>query len=324
MKNIILLLICLFPLITFAQDDEEDEKKDEPKVKDYTYANDHRFLNITNIYGYTFVPSKGKISNAHFEEPIKLGLLTILINPEGAVITERVNFTTAGISGENKSKPQVMSQRTEKTTYGYEVIIMDIHNPNLEGYIQFYLDKGFLKEIRMKKEQAENERVLYFGLPSRSAESKDAKYYTHEQELVARELSDLYKKDIFPFAELKNAGNYQEFNRIYQRDSVFFRIQDSTVTKGKNCKTTIYFDYYDKRITEMPIRSFIVKKINNEAKYKDVFNEKERDAMELVIQERKKNTKFSCYILRNNLKKIDGILIGDTEYIMRYGKPAKD
>jgi hypothetical protein len=324
MKSMLLLLFCILPLFSFAQEEEEEEKSDEPKVKDFTYANDRRFLSIMNIYGYTFVPAKGKISNAHFEEPIKMGALKILITPEGAVVTERVNFTTAGIGGENDSKPRVMSQRTEKTKFGYEVTLMDIHNPNLQGYVQFYIDKGYIYEIRLKKEQAENERVLYLTLPSRSVDARDAKYYTHEQELSSKELSDLFKKDIFPFGELKNVGNYQEYNKIYPSDSVFFRIQDSTVTKGKKSKTTIYFDYFDKRIKEMPVRSFIVKKINNEAKYQDIINEKERDAIELVIQEKKKNNKFTCYILRNNVtKKIDGILIGDTEYVMRTGKPAK-
>lgn len=314
MDKITILIFCLFCLGLNAQ-------KEQIKL-DYSYFNDRKFSDISDFYGHPFYPRSGKLSNGHFDEPFKLGLVKFFLNPMGIFITENVNFSTGGISGENEKPTYRMTiSRTDRKDFGFEFIITDIQNPNVQGHLRFYTDKGFIQEIRFKPDRTSTERVYYLSGVTRITESRDNSYFTHENEIFAEHFNSLNEIAIYPFAELKENQGFKDFYRINVEDSVSFKVVESTVLKGKSEKFIINLYYNDKRIKGKGEIVFNVKKINEEYKFKDPVSSKERYAMEVIMIDEKKKLEYKCYFIRNiTSRRLEAIKIADTEYIFRPGK----
>jgi hypothetical protein len=314
MDKILILIFCFFYSGIFAQ-------KEEKKL-DYSYFNDRKFSDISDFYGHPFYPRSGKLSNGHFDEPFKAGLVKFVLNPIGIFITENVNFSTGGISGESEKPTYRMTvSRTSRTDFGFEFVVTDIQNPNIQGHIKFFTDKGFIQAIRFKPDKTSTERVYYLSGITKSIESQDNEYFTHENEIFAENFNSLNELTIHPFAELKDNQGFKDFYRIQAEDSVSFKIVESTIQKGKNEKSIINIFFRDYRIKGRNEMVFIVKKINEELKFKDPVTGKERYAMEIQMIDEKKKTEYTCYFIRNiTSRRLEAIRIADTEYIFRPGK----
>jgi hypothetical protein len=310
MKNFVFLLACCLPFLVMAQ-----------QPREYSYNNDRSFEQVVDLYGFTFIPWRGKLSNAHFEDPIKMGLVQIKVTSSGVTIIERATFTTSGIKGENSSAPYSMSiPRADKTGYGYELTLMDINNPNIQGYMKVFIDKGFVSKILFKPEQAATERTFYLAPPMDYIEARDSKFFTHEQDVEIKTIDVLYGQSVYPFGELKDQIDYREFTRIYPDDRVSIKIEERMVLKGKKEKPQQYLLINDARSKEMPKREYLIKKAKD-AKFKDQILKKERDAIELTLFDETNKLELKCYFFRNNNnKKLEGIRIDEKEFSMRPGK----
>lgn len=322
MKYLIFFLLNLIPFLAFAQKEEEKEK---PKPKEYSYVDDRLFLRQEDFHGYRFVPSKGKLTNANFEDPIKLGSVMLDIHSGTVTITERTIFETSGIKGENDSKPYKMgiakTERDEKSNT-YEMVLIDFLNPNIQGYIRFYLNKGYCYKIQFKPEAVASERTFYMAVPPYHIQVRDGKFFTHEGDLKVMHIDSVMGEVVYPFSEYEDVDDYREFTRIYPDDRVSLKFELRKVKKGRKEKSFKYLIINDERkeTKEEKLKEFQIKKAK-ETKYRDYALMKERQCilLTLVNTETKKESKM--YLFRNSTtKKLDGIRMGKFEFGMRPGK----
>ena len=73
-------LLSILPIIIYGQ------------VEYLSYQDDRIFTTPRQLYGHTFVPNKGKLSTAHYPDPIKMGTVIFEITSTGVLITEQVEL----------------------------------------------------------------------------------------------------------------------------------------------------------------------------------------------------------------------------------------
>ena len=317
-----LFMLFSLPALLIAQEIEEEKKR---PIKEYTYYNDRVFLRLEDFQGYVFVPSKGKLTVANFEDPINLGSVILDVEMGSVAITEKTIFTTSGIKGDNDSKPYKMavakiSQTTDKSTNYFEMVLTDFLNPNIQGYLRFYTDKGYCYKILFKPEGVASERTFFMTVPPYHIEVRDSKFFTHESDLPVKEIDSLMGELVYPFSEFKDVQGYREFSRLYPDDGVSFKFEIKYVKKGRREKPFKYLIFSDGRNADSKPKEYLIKKAK-ESKYKDFAIKQERECLILTLfdAEIKKDTKL--YLFRNsNTKKLNGIRMGEFEYAMRPGK----
>ncbi len=322
MKFLIFIFLSALPLLLVGQ---QEEVKEKPKPKEFSYVDDRIFLRQEDFNGYRFVPSKGKLTNANFEDPIKLGSVMLDIHSGTVIITEKTIFATSGIKGENDSKPYRMgiakTERDEKSN-SYEMVLIDYINPNIQGYIRFYLNKGYCYKIQFKPEAVASERTFYMAIPPHHIQVRDGKFFTHEGDLKVLHIDSIMGDVVYPFSEYEDVDDYREFTRIYPDDRVSIKFELRKVKKGKKEKVSKYLVINDERkeTKEEKLNEFLIKKAK-ETKYRDFALMKERQCilLTLVNSETKKESKM--YLFKNSTtKKLNGIRMGKFEFGMRPGK----
>lgn len=313
MKKLLLLILCL-PILGTAQ-------------KEYSYINDRAFLSAVDLYGYTFIPHKGKLSNAHFEDPIKLGLVQIEVTSSGVTVLERVTFSTSGIKGENKSEPHTMAiPRTDKTGYGYELTLMNQRNANIQGYMKIFISRGYVTKILYKPEEATTERTYYLPPPSEYVENRDSKFFTHEEDINIAEFENIFGMRFYPFSDLVDRFDYREFTRIYPVDQVSVKIDERVLKlgkKGKREKDVQYVMIKDARNKENPETEFLIKKYKT-IRWEDPIQGKGRKAWEVRVEDETTGEEFKILFFYSNQQKLTGIRIGKMEYHFRPGKRSNE
>ncbi len=288
--------------------------------KEYSYFNDRFFTAPEQIYGSTFIPFKGKLTNAHFDDPIKLGLVKFEMTSSVATITERVTFTTGGIKGENKSEPFKMSiSSINRTGWGYDLVLMDIQNPNVQGYLKVYINQGNVTKLLFRPELSASERTFYLPPPPDYVEARDGKFFTHEQDIDLKDFSSLLDQTIYPFFKLQDRGDYQEFSRIYPDDRLVFKIEERMILKGKKEKPFRYIVFNDGNNSSTPKVEYLIKK-TKDVRLSDRFMKRDRDAVEVLVEDETTKEEIKIYFYRNQQKKLEGIRMGEVEFGMRKGK----
>lgn len=304
-----LVLLTSFPLLLQAQ------------VGKYTFVEDRQFLYAQDLAGYTFIPYRGKLSNAHFDDPVKEGLVQFSVTTTGVEIIEQVTFSTGGISGENKSKPLKMSiPRIDKKAYGFELVLMDMRNPNIQGYLQFYANRGYVHTIKYKPEPSATERTFFvLPLPDYQDE-RDGKFFTHDKDHNIDDFKEIFGERIYPFAVLQDEYDYREFNRLFPVDQLFFQIETRTVQKKRRDKEYQYLILNDANNKEAPKQEFLIKKIK-ETKWKDLIYRKEREAVRVTMFDETNKEEHELYFFRHPKdKNLTAIRHKDKEYLLRQGK----
>jgi len=310
----------LLPLCLSAQITAEDNQK---PPKEFTYSNDRIFEKIEDLHGYTFVPSKGKLTMANFEDPIKLGSVILKIESASVTITEKTIFTTSGIKGENESKPYRMGVANTKDLFQnknfFEMVLVDYMNPNIQGYIHFYVDKGYCYKILFKPESIASERTYYLSTPPYHINVRDSKFYTHEFDLSVLNIDSLMGEVVYPFSEYVDTDDFKNFTRIYPDDGVSFKFELKKVKKGKREKLIKYLVLTDGRNKESEPKNYMIKKAK-ETKYRDFALRKDRECLLLTTIDDETKKEQKIYLMRNASKKLNGIKIDLKEYAMRQGK----
>ena len=240
-------------------------------------------------------------------------------------IIERVDFSTSGIKGENKSEPYNMSvSQINKTGWGYDLTINDIKNYNIQGYIKVFINQGYVTKILFRPEMAGTERTYYLPPPPDYIEVRDSKFFTHEQDLDAKSFDLLIDQSIYPFAYTKDDLDYREFARIYPDDRLSFKIEERMVLKGKKEKPVTFIVLNDGKNKTTPQREFLVKKVKDGYKFTDRILKKDREAIEISVIDDLSKEELKLYFFRNSQKKLIAIRLGDIEYTMRKGTRNND
>ena len=88
MKELIILLLGIFvPMLLVAQSDSVH----------YTLSEDREFIKESDFTGFVFVPLEGKMSTAHYADPIPAGVVNFSIKKAYLIIDERARYTPKGI-----------------------------------------------------------------------------------------------------------------------------------------------------------------------------------------------------------------------------------
>ncbi len=310
--NKLLLLFLFLSLYTMAQYEPE-------KPIEYTYVTDRQFLDQNDLFGFTFVPSKGKLSNALFEDPIKLGLVQFRFTTQGLFITERVTYTTTGIKGENEKKTYNMSISQITNEGGcYYVTLIDLNNADIQGYFKTCPQKGFITKVHFKPEPTATERIYFIANTPDHILERDNNYFTHERYHSIESQNDFIGKAIFPYGQLKVAGDYSEFSRIYPNNMLYYKFEERTEVVGKKKIEKKYIVHNDARDQDYPQRQMLVKGI----RFVEIMNYEgiKRNAYEFKVYDETVRKEDKIYVLVNGQKKVIGVLHANREYVMRFGE----
>ncbi len=301
----LLLLLSSFPFFLQAQ-------------VTYTFLEDHQFLHEKDLEGYTFVPNEGKLSSAHYPDPVKEGLVQFKVTSTGVEIIERVTFSTSGIKGENNSKPLKMSvARIDKKHYGYEVVLMDIKNPNVQGYIQFYVARGYVHTIKYKPEPSASERTYSLKVLPEYQNERDSKYFSHDNDYEIKNLKNLYDQRLYPFAELTDQYDYREFRRLFPKDLISFKFETRFIQKKRKEVEVYYLIINNPANQEMPKLELLIKK-SKDIRWKDRVQRKEREAIQLNLFDETNKQNYEVILFRNAVsKKLKSIRFQNKEYLLR-------
>lgn len=315
MKKIVLLFSFLLPLYTFAQ---------VVPVKEFSYVEDRKFYAGQELYGYTFVPNKGKMTSAHYSNPIPKGAVHLEITSTGLIVTERVKFKPNGIiPGVTKAPSYRLSiPRIDKTSFGYELRLVDMKNADLQGHLKIVINEdNHAVSIAFKPSPAEAERTYYLPNTPKDIIQRDSKFFTHKQDLDATSLDDYWGKTLYPFAILFDQYDYRAFKRIYPDDRITIKFEERAILKGKKEKIFQYIVVNRKDMKGAKVaEEFLVKKVkegvlstqNGDRKILEVYTKIEAEGLKSVD-----GPKIILY--RTGQETLNFIDIGPVRLTMREG-----
>lgn len=294
------------------------------QVKDFTYQNDRMILNTSEFYGASFVPSEGKLSTSHNAVSIELGMAQFKLTSTGAIIKESVQFTPSGRTKVEEETTKMSIPRINDQSYGYEIVLMDINNADIQGYIKVYIDPKtrFVTQLIYRPNGAESERTYLLPKQHPDNEKRDSRFFTHNQDLPAAAMDDFWSADvktIFPHAELKAMYDYSEFNRIYPKDrvSITFEQRLEKIANSKKEKLVNYICLKKpNEAGEMASEDYQVKKLTP---VKGPDGNVQR--VELDARDANQN-KFSIVAMLTPGQTLNSIVWGTSTYVMRNGKRA--
>lgn len=292
------------------------------QVRDFTYTNDRAFLDAKDLYGSSFVPSEGKLATAYYPVAIEMGMAQFKFTTTLAEIKESVEFTPAGRNKITEEVHRMSIPSINKQSYGYEIVLMDFKDADIQGYAKIYIDPKTRQatSIVFRPTPADAERVYYLPKPSNDNEKRDGRFFTHEQDLPAANLEEFWGEDVktlYPHATLKNIDDYLDFNRIYPKDkvSITFEQRMEKIPNSKKEKLVQYICLKKPNSAgEVASEEYQVKKITQIKNGDGTVKSHDIDARDL------NQNKFPIQINLTAGQTLSSVQWGDTRYVMRSGK----
>ncbi|MCH2043883.1 MAG: hypothetical protein MK212_07040 [Saprospiraceae bacterium] len=314
MKNIFFIFICtLLSTQSFAQPEE------------FSCINDRVFSNVETLYGYTFIPAKGKLSTSHYPVQIEKGMVMFDISPGNVEIIESVDFSPTGRKPKEEEKYKMEIARVDETSYGYKIVLVDYRDADLQGYLKIYLnDKKEAESLIFKAEAAAAEIVYYLPPMHEDYVERDALFYTHQLDHIATSVEKMKGVVLIPFAVLtaQENGSFFKFARIYPNDYTRVYFEERIKMKGKKEIKEQYITVKTENSRKI-IGEFLVKKVRSLPK--------NGDPKEVEIEVKNVNSLSSSdkeYIL---IKLTPSLTLGSIEFLslgkkflMRRGKRKID
>jgi hypothetical protein len=254
MKQLIILLLGIFvPVLLLAQIDS---------VR-YTLSEDREFIKESDFTGFTFMPSEGKMSTAHYPDPIPAGVVAFSIKKSYLIIDERARYTPKGIvDPPTEDKPyRLRIASIDKMNYGYQLNLVDPDNRELQGYLKIYIDGiSQVDMLKYRPSMADPEHSYVIARTSQEQLLEDGKFFTHQQDFDARTLDELWGKVLYPFLNIQNQSNLESrvISRIYRSHDIDVRFEEETVIRGKKEKILQYIIFNQKDGSR---RKLLVKKL---------------------------------------------------------------
>ncbi len=233
MKTIFLFIIIwlIIPPFSYAQEFQR-----------YTFSEDYQFTKELDLYGYTFVPFEGKMSDAHYPNSVEEGIVSFKINSFYITVDERAKFTPAGITSESTNdKPYKLNiARIDKTSYGFEIRLMNTKNRDLQGHLKIYKNGiSHVTQIKFRPTMTDAEHT-YFIQPTPEDQSKlDGKFFSHQEDYDARTMEEFTGKKLYPFVSIKhhNLKDHRVAKRIFPSDDIDITFENRMVMRGKKEKS---------------------------------------------------------------------------------------
>lgn len=317
MKQLVILLLGIFgPMLLIAQTDSIH----------YTLSEDREFIKETDFTGYTFFPSEGKMSTAHYPDPIPLGIVSFSIKKSYLIINERARYTPKGIvEPPTEDKPyRLRIARIDKINYCYKLNLVDPSNRELQGYLKIYIDGiSQVTMLKYRPSMADPEHSYVISRTSEEQLQEDGTFFTHQQDFDARTLDEFWGKVLYPFLSLENESNLENRNiaRIFKSHNVDVRFEEETVIRGKKEKILQYITFNQKDGSH---RKLLVKKLK-EILYQN--RDGERTVLEVEVKDEVTQENFFILMHRGVKSYLKAIELQDEKsrqsllyYEMRRGK----
>lgn len=271
MKQFVILLLGIFvPMLLVAQSDSIY----------YSLSEDREFIKESDFTGYTFIPSEGKMSTAHYPDPIPAGIVKFSIHNSYLLVDERARYTPKGIvDPPTDDKPyRLRIARTEKTNHGFILNLVDPENRELQGYLKIYIDAiSQIDMLKYRPSMADPEHTYIIARTDKDQLLEDGKFFTHQQDFDARTLDEFWGKVLYPFLSLENQSSleYRKIFRIRRSDNIDVRFEEETIMKGKKEKILQYIIFNQKDGSR---RKLLVKKL------KEIEGYRNRDGRRTVLE----------------------------------------
>ena len=228
---------------------------------EFSCINDRVFNKIESLYGYTFIPAKGKLSTSHFPIEIEKGMAVFQIEPTRLTVTESVSFSPAGRERKKEEIYKMDIVRLDTTSYGYQIVAADHSDADVQGYLKIYLnDKREVESLIFKAEPAYAEIVYYLPPLNEDYVERDALFYTHRLDHPASTFDKLIGTVLVPFAVLTESDDFYTFKRIYPSDYTRVYIEERTRMRGKK-EIKEQFVLLKEKSSNKLVAEFIVKKV---------------------------------------------------------------
>lgn len=323
MKNFFLLFIStIYPFIFWAQHSDTHSEK---AIDKYTYVEDLQFVRESDFYGYTFVPYEGKMSTAHYPDPIKPGIVAFTITSHDVIVLERARYTPAGIVDPptDEKAYSLHIERIDKKDYEYEIRLVDVRRRDLQGYLKFYFNGySHIDMIKYRPSMADPEHVYIIKNTPKDEAALYSTYFTHEEDFDARTMDELWGKTLYPFMFHKNYSDIdnKKISRIYPTDGVNIKFEERTVIRNKKEKILQYMILTtpDGKRIELLLKKMKETEISTEAGPKTV--------LELEMQDEVKSHDYIVTLHRGVKSMLKSIEVKDLVthksdcYEMRKGK----
>lgn len=317
MKQLIILLLGIFvPMLLVAQTDS---------VR-YTLSEDREFIKESDFTGFTFFPSEGKMSTAHYPDPIPAGIVGFSIKKSYLIIDERARYTPKGIiEPPTDDKPyRLRIARIDKIKYGYQINLVDPENRELQGYLKIYIDGiSQVDMLKYRPSMADPEHSYVIARTSEEQLLDDGQFFTHQQDFDVRTLDELWGKVLYPFLSLENQSTLEtrKISRIYRSCNVDVRFEEETVIRGKKEKLLQFITFNQKDGTS---RKLLVKKLK-EVEHQN--RDSKRTVLEVEVKDEATQENFFIFMHRGAKSYLKAIELQDEAtrqsllyYEMRRGK----
>lgn len=317
MKQLIILLLGIFvPVLLVAQTDSLR----------YTLSEDREFIKESDFTGYTFIPSEGKMSTAHYPDPIPAGIVKFSIKKGFLIIDERARYTPGGIvDPPTDDKPyRLRIASIDKLNYHYQLNLVDPSNRELQGYLKIYIDGiSQVDMLKYRPSMADPEHSYVIARTSEEQLLDDGTFFTHQQDFDARTLDEFWGKVLYPFLSLENESNLESrtISRIRRSDDIDVRFEEETVIRVKKEKILQYIIFNQKDGTR---KKLLIKKLK-EIEYQN--RDSKRTVLEIEVKDEATQKNFFILMHRGVKSYLKAIELQDENsresllyYEMRRGK----
>lgn len=215
----------------------------------YSLVEDHQFLYTSDLYGYQFIPSEGKMSTAHYADEIDAGVVIFKMFRGYIIVDERARYTPGGIVGPpTDAKPyELHIEKINTTNYGYDIKLIDPENEELQGYLKLIKDGlSRIDIIKFRPSMADAEHTYFVQHTSKEQLDADSKFFTHDEDLTVKTTEELWGKTLYPFLRIDNYSNLdaRKVRRIFKEDEVIVKFEERKIERGKKEKILQYIIFH--------------------------------------------------------------------------------
>lgn len=292
----------------------------------YSYSEDKIFPQEADFYGYTFVPSEGKISTALYPDPIPPGIVSFTITTSNVIIVERARYTPYGIvdppTDDEAYKLHIES--IETTNEGFDFKLVNMRNRDLKGLLKIYKDNySQVDMIRYRPSMADPEHTYFIKRTPSEEIEHDFRYYTHQEDFNAKNLDVFWGKTIYPFLFYQNHSHldFRKILRIRKEDNLTVNFTEKVIIVNKKEKKIQHIIFSNEDGTP---RKVLVKK-TREVEYQNV--DTKRTVFEVQVVDEATNDELIVYLHRGAQTYLKALELYDPKagksllyYEMRRGK----
>ena len=211
----------------------------------YSYINDRKFLDPTDLVGYNFRPCKMEIKDASTKD-INAGDYSFGISQSNLYVD----------GGDIKGVYSVNNINT--TEFGFKLLLMNARDPTLQGHLKIVLNKASQVELLLFKRSTKDKEIIFYQKAIDEPQAKqDLKYFTDRNELVIQHADSLWGKKVVPFFVTNNQSSIQTrlnstdsctvrfvevvtiIDKTKKKDKPIVAKEDSTATPLANAKKTV-------------------------------------------------------------------------------------